>query len=257
MPTNEMDATTLYEHPVNQRMRMYLRLEQLFIQTSRYLASQNPWSHRAAIITVIELLDFLDRNDIKADTIKELDRHIQVLTKLKSSAQVDLTKLQQLLTQLDHINRSIYHHNGKFGQKLRESEFFNVLRQRLIIPGGNCSFDLPALHYFLHLPHEQRRQCLESWLGEFSLVQEAATLLLTLSRESASFASLQALQGFYQQESYQNCQLLRVRISNTLTVYPEISAGRHRFTLRFLGFSSDKRPLQTPDDISFELACCF
>jgi cell division FtsZ-interacting protein ZapD len=37
----------------------------------------------------------------------------------------------------------------------------------------------------------------------------------------------------------------------------ELSGGRHRFTARFMKFSTaDVRARQTDEDIEFELACC-
>jgi cell division protein ZapD len=39
--------------------------------------------------------------------------------------------------------------------------------------------------------------------------------------------------------------------------YPEVSAGPHRFTLRFLRWRSvDERPVQVNQDVRFQLAIC-
>jgi cell division protein ZapD len=35
---------------------------------------------------------------------------------------------------------------------LREDRLIGLVRQRLSIPGGCCSFDLPTLHMWLHMP---------------------------------------------------------------------------------------------------------
>nr|MBA2815731.1 DNA gyrase inhibitor YacG [Candidatus Pantoea persica] len=39
----------------------------------------------------------------------------------------------------------------RMGQPLREGRLIGPVRQRLSIPGGCCSFDLPGLHIWLHL----------------------------------------------------------------------------------------------------------
>ena len=40
-------------------------------------------------------------------------------------------------------------------------------------------------------------------------------------------------------------------------VYPEISAGRHRFTVRFMNQRDvNTRPVQTGVDVPFQLQCC-
>jgi cell division protein ZapD len=51
--------------------------------------------------------------------------------------------------------------------------------------------------------------------------------------------------------------LLRVSLSAPCDVYPEISGSQHRFTVRFLRWEGIAgRPVQTPDDVNFVLACC-
>jgi cell division protein ZapD len=65
--------------------------------------------------------------------------------------------------------------------------------------------------------------------------------------------------GFYQQPVDPNavCQLVRVILPSELSVFPEISGGKHRFTIRFLEQATTAgRPAQTDQDIQFELQCC-
>ena len=65
--------------------------------------------------------------------------------------------------------------------------------------------------------------------------------------------------GFYQRslDAGSPCQLIRVAIQPDAGYYPEISAGRHRFTVRFMRLDSpEERPVQTDQDIRFRLSCC-
>ena len=65
--------------------------------------------------------------------------------------------------------------------------------------------------------------------------------------------------GFFQQalDTSIACNLVRVGVPGGLTCFPEISAGRHRFTVRFLEQSNTQaRPVQTTDDIAFVLERC-
>jgi cell division protein ZapD len=40
-------------------------------------------------------------------------------------------------------------------------------------------------------------------------------------------------------------------------IFPEISAGQHRFTIRFVRWRGvDARPAQVPQDVRFQLATC-
>jgi cell division protein ZapD len=51
--------------------------------------------------------------------------------------------------------------------------------------------------------------------------------------------------------------LLRVTLPATSKLYPEISGSQHRFTIRFLEWSTiDSRAVQTGHDIEFKISVC-
>jgi cell division protein ZapD len=65
--------------------------------------------------------------------------------------------------------------------------------------------------------------------------------------------------GVYQRTLDPNrpCQLVRIALSPDAPYFAELSGGRHRFTARFMTFSTaDERARQTDQDVEFELACC-
>ena len=54
-----------------------------------------------------------------------------------------------------------------------------------------------------------------------------------------------------------NCRLLRIKLLDDSALYPEISGSQHRFTVRFLEWSSiDARAVQTGHDVPFQLSIC-
>jgi cell division protein ZapD len=51
--------------------------------------------------------------------------------------------------------------------------------------------------------------------------------------------------------------LIRVLLPHDTKIYPEISGGQHRFTIRFLSWGGvDSRAAQTASDVRFLLALC-
>jgi cell division protein ZapD len=51
--------------------------------------------------------------------------------------------------------------------------------------------------------------------------------------------------------------MLRVSLPDGSPLYPEISGSQHRFTIRFLEWSSvDRRAVQTGHDVAFQLSIC-
>ena len=54
-----------------------------------------------------------------------------------------------------------------------------------------------------------------------------------------------------------NCRLLRVSVTGNAALFPEISGSQHRFTVRFLEWSTiNCRAVQTGHDVPFELSIC-
>ena len=51
--------------------------------------------------------------------------------------------------------------------------------------------------------------------------------------------------------------LVRVLLPASGGIFPEISAGQHRFTIRFVRWRGvDARPAQVSQDVRFQLAIC-
>ncbi len=148
--------------------------------------------------------------------------------------------------------------SGQLGQALRGNEFLNSILQRSSIAGGGFDFDLPQYHHWLRMSHQDRVQQLEDWRNEITPVRNAVELLLSLIRTSAVPNQEQAPNGFYQKSLPGNvtAQLLRVGVPTATGLYPEISGGKHRFSIRFMDCSDLQHPMQTDRDVPFSLATC-
>lgn len=251
--------TIIYEQPLNERIRTFLRLEFLFKNLDAALKGNSELDNRNAIESLSSILLVFERSDLKQEIIKELERLITNLSALENMPGVDKQALDQLLTELDQIVDAIHLSKSAIGQSLRENDFLYSIRQRSSIAGGTCDFDLPAYHYWLlHCPDEERKQQLNKWAAEFDNIQCAINITLKLIRGSTGFLNKTAPVSFYQQSLDSNLatQLIRVRIPKDVGYYPEISGGKHRFTVRFMQFDINQRSQQHSEDVDFSLSCC-
>jgi cell division protein ZapD len=249
----------VYEQPLNERIRTLLRLNFLFEQVQYDLSGNSQWDSRAAIASLLDILNIVSRVDIKSELLKELERQATTLSRLEDNPNIDSSMLNNILDDIDtHIDR-LHNMNGKLGQVLSEDELLNSIKQRLVMPGGTCHFDLPAYHFWLQQNPETRTRQLVQWLNEFDAVQSATSLLLNLIRHSSRATREIAQNGFYQSslDSSSPYQLIRVAIPDGSPCFAEISGGKHRFTVRFLEMPDFKqRPKQISTDIEFQLTCC-
>lgn len=262
-PANPLPRTVpdkiLYEQPLNERTRAFLRLEYLFQQAAHHLACQSEWDSRATLACVLEILEIFGNSNLKSEVLKELERHATSLKRHEQNPHVDHSQLSGLLDCISSHVESVRAINGQIANDLKTSEFLVSIKQRSAIPGGTCDFDLPAFHYWLQQPAKERTRDLSRWLSHFDAIGQAIQMILSLTRDSSPLKLTLASGGVYQRTLDPNlpCQLVRIALPPGLPYFAELSGGRHRFTARFLEFSTDeKRAKQTDQDVEFELACC-
>lgn len=254
-----MNTTITYEFPLNERIRVFIRLEQLFQQFSHFSAGITVADKRAAISALLDIMSIFRRNDLKSETLKELDRNAKALGKMAHNQSVDSIKLDSLLAEVGQISKSLYGMTGKIGMNVMESDLFQSITQRSSIPGGTCSFDLPEYHYWLEQDPLLCQKDLALWSAPFNDIRKAIELNLNLIRNSTSPSQEVATAGFFQftPDRNQTFQLLKVTLAKSQPCFAEISGGKHRCTIRFMvPPDDDKRPSQSPNDIPFELTCC-
>ena len=253
-----MSDTIFYEQPINERIRSFLRLEHLFKQAAYTLRGYSIWDSRSTLTCITSVLDLLSRNDLKTELLKELERQEKTLSALSELSGVDKEQLKNILKQIETAQQNILAVTGQLGQDIRDHELLNSLRQRSSIVGGTCNFDIPYLHYWLQQPPEQRIEQLENWITNLEVISQPISLILGITRESTSPINIEAEKGFYQQniDSNSPVQLIRVGLPHDSEYFPEISAGKQRFSIRFMLQQNGERAIQTVDDINCQLICC-
>jgi cell division protein ZapD len=172
-----------YEQPLNERMRNFLRLDFVYQQAVHHHTRPDPWSTRAAVASLLEILAITQRGDIRSEVLKELERQITQLAAYASRPGVDATRLRLLLTKLNRMRDELSSVGALFMQKLRESEFLNAIKHRSTIPGGTCEFDLPDYTHWLNLPDEVRGADFAHWLAVIRPLGDAVSELLWMTRE--------------------------------------------------------------------------
>lgn len=253
-----MPNSILYEQPLNERIRAFLRLEHLFSQVTHFQNGRSFWDSHASVTALIEMLTILDRTDIRSEVLKELDRHISALSRLLDTAGVDHQQLDNTLRELTGQQQKVLALPGKMASEIKDNDLLNSVRQRTVITGGTCGFDIPSYHYWLNQPSTTKTECLSRWVTEIQPLINAITALLNLTRNSAFFEVQTAENGFFQRslDTQNPCQLLRIVLPADVNTYPEVSGNKHRINIRFLTYTETGRPKQVEEPFEFEMSCC-
>jgi cell division protein ZapD len=249
---------TVFEFPLNEKIRAYLRADELLQRLASLIEGESSLEHHFAIQTLFELQEMANRSDIKGDLIRDLDRQRQGLTGLRGNPDIQEQRLEATLANFNARHEALAKMSGKPGQQLNELDWLNALRGRMSIPAGTCAFDLPAYHHWGQQPSTVRQRELHALLLHFAPLQRAIGLLLDVLRQSGEPRAVVANSGQlqYSVAPGRTIQLLRLDAPQEQHLVPEISANRLAIVIRWMEVDADHRLSPCKRDVNFELSLC-
>ncbi len=257
--TKTVETPVRYEQPLTERMRTFLRLEYLYRQLIFHVERESEWASRAAVASLLDIIAILSRGDVRSDIIKELERQIDVFDRYQNVPDIDESRLGGVLRNLQVLRKDIAAVGPGYLILVRENEFLNSIKHRSAIPGGTCEFDLPDYSHWLRRPYEERLKDLRHWMNNLRPLCDSIAELLWLLRRSGQNQIKTAENGVFHHSIEKNSTtgLLRVSLVTGTPLFPEISGGHHRISVRFMEWSDvEMRAVQTNHDVKFELIIC-
>src|SRR5664279_2266412 len=175
-----------YDYPFNERIRTLLRLEDLFAKVLHNVAAQSEFNHHSALLSLFQILDVVDRVELKNDLLQELDRQKIAMNNLRNNPEIAEQVLLNVMKEIETTALTLRTDIVKLGQTLRDNEWLMSIKQRTGIPGGVCEFDVPSYHYWLGLGEVRRAQDLGIWLRPLMPINDAIRITLRILRGSGA-----------------------------------------------------------------------
>ncbi len=249
-----------YEHPLNEQIRICLRLEYLFKEVSYHLPKADAKSSLAALTALLKITNVIDRPDLKAKLTQILRQNMTVLGQLKQAPNVDETLLNKVIAELDFHLEKLHQQIERFGENLRSNEFLHHARLQANNPGGFCDYMVPSVKLWLEQSATLRIEDLTQWYQSLKNLDDIIALILRLTRESAEQEKADAKDGFYHctLNAYLPCSMVRVNLPVEYGLYPEFSSdGKYRLSIRFVAPNYHQgRPVQPDKNFEFDLTLC-
>lgn len=247
-----------YEFPFNERIRTLLRLEDLFGKLLHNIDSGHALDHHSALLFMLQILDVIDRAELKVDLLQELERQKVNMLNLRGNPAISEKALNDILLQIDSTTTALRSDNSKLGQTLRDNEWLMSIKQRAGIPGGVCEFDVPSYHHWLGLDATRRKKDFDTWLTKLTPIYDASRTILQLLRGSGARTKYVANHGVFQQMlgGTKPAQMLRIELDNESPCFPEVSANKYAINIRFNSLDFIEKPKQCDGEISFTLILC-
>jgi len=252
-------APLVFEQPLNERMRTFLRLDFLYNQALYHNEMQSQWGSRAAMGSLLDILAIAARGDVRADVQKELERHLAQLNVFQSKPGVDSARLRTVMSNLLRLRADLVACGSNYLAGLKDSEFLSAIKHRSAIPGGTCEFDLPDFFFWLNQATDARARSFNEWLATLRPLCDAIAELLWITRQQGKPRQEIARGGVYHItfERDTPIQLVRIALPANSGLYPETSGSHYRCSVRLLAWNGlQQRPQQTTDDVPFTLTCC-
>lgn len=246
----------VYEFPLNEKVRNYLRVEHLFnaLHDPNKICKQH--TEIQFFRDFFTLLDLIERIDLKTELVRDLKNYIIVLDAWLEFPDVDQDALNTTKNDvLDVLNR--LKNTTRIGKELKADKFLTAIRQRFSIPGATCSFDLPKLHYWLSLEDEAKLADCQRWLSDLVLLEDCVNVALSFIRNRKSLSEENAPNGFYQGVADTKVELIRVEQAKNKGYYPTLSGNKYRYSIRFMRFTpAENQSSSMEETITFKMAGC-
>lgn len=251
-----MNGSLDFEFPLSEFLRTCLKINRINRIFIKQRISQSYAYNRNLLFHVLELHNLVSRPELKNELIKEIEKKILRLNKLKLATGIDASVLSKTLSQLNtSLSQLKIIPTGSYSQPL--PYLIDSVKQRSSIPGGQFEFDLPMFHFWLQHDKESCSKTILNSISVFQPIIESAEILLNLLRQSATSENHVIDDGAYQITNSSEYGLLIISLDPKHHVYPEISGGRHRVFIRFLEYKeAHEKPQQHLGTIEFKLTCC-
>lgn len=254
-----MLALSIYEQPLNERIRLFMRLESMFSQMRLFHQANDYYEIQLFLDALFDVLDFLHRYEIRSELIKELQRYKALLNQEDSDYHPTPCSSETLDSEIERNLASIHDINLNLISALRENELFNSLRQRNFHKSGNCLFEVPAYQFWLGQRRHQDSAFLTDCYTRFVPIERCVELILHLVRSGSEQVQTSCEDAIYVKtlNSNQVNQLIRIHMPQDVAIFPRVSGDKHRFAIRFMRQDSPvDRAYQINTPVCFGLQIC-
>lgn len=249
-------SATIYEIPLSNRMRHFLRYEYLVDQIEIRLASPHDYVAIDILRLLHNLIEINTNNDMRSEIMQHLNWQYQQLRQLEDQPQVDTTHLRkkmeekrQVLTEVEKLSIPITMYHNHY--------LLSTTKSRLNITGGLANFHLPMFATWATLPREYQQADLNKWYAPFKALYKGIQNILSMTRGSQEFKAYQSETGYYIEDFSPPRNYQMIRISVDRDIFPRVSVSPSRLIIYFFHATNfEERPLQVKATIRFEMACC-
>ena len=220
-----------YEFPLNERIRKFLRIEEIFKKMESQMSTKGDFSDYSCFDTFFEIMNTASRADLKVELIQEIEKQRSKM-KIKSKTKKNIAIAKDLDITRKKLEKSKVIAGSNFGG----DKFLTELKTRSASPFGIVATDFPEFQYWLQkTTTSERKSYFHSQIKDFMPIKNAISNLMKLLRENISTKSMSTKSGSlqYKLDPLLKNDLVTIVVGESSRFYPNISSNKYAVNVHF------------------------
>ena len=219
-----------YEFPLNERVRKFLRIEEIFRRIEMQL-SKTKFDDYACFISYFCTMATASRTDLKVELIQEVEKQRSLISK-----KIKTKKNIFVQNQLRKVKSGLEKSKIKTGFDFGGDKFLHELRTRAISPSGIVITDFPELQYWLETtPEKDRKKYFINKMKIYRPIKIAVEVLLDILRNNVETDSMtskiESVQ--YKLNPLLQNDFVTISLPESSKYFPNISTNKYAVNIHF------------------------
>ena len=243
---------SIYEQPVDERIRKFLRFENIYMKINNHKDIDSKYDAYSVLLNISELFINLTRSEIKRDLISEIETHKVRYQEYIKFDGADKIKLNSIMEKQNAILKTLHDLEANYLNVLKRDELLQTIIKHI---NTSCA----DLEYWLSRDHDFRKNQINLWLELIKPIENSIFFCLDLLRRSTETLEITAKDGMYlfKMDTEKKIRLLRVTMKTDNYFFPKISVGPQRATIAFMTIDDNNKIIRLNQDINFVLDICY
>ena len=252
-----MNEYIIYEQPVTENIRNFLKCEYLFEKFNSAIQKQDIWSVKSSVSTLIEASDLIFRINLKVELLKELEKNILFLNYLYNDNSIEISVYDNFITKTKNCIVALNNINESPSKSISDNDFLMQIKSKLHIPAGENFFDMPSYLNFLSSNRSFIIDNINLWYLPFEQFFASSKLILDIKRQNSKFITFNSAGSYFEKKFDKNSKFdfARIKLKKNINVFPDISISSQYINIIFKTSYGPNRLSKTiSKNIDFELS---
>ena len=247
------NQVSIYEEPVQEKIRKFIKIEFLFNKLFYFKQKENKNDNYIALLALCELYEILSRSDIKSELIREIENQNHYFKKIKEIPEANSEKLSSVLEKQKVLLQLIHGIESNYLEYLENDILFKTIAKNSINP-----LQPTSVEFWLSRDIVLRENQINLWTEPLLFIKKSVDFILEVIRKSGRFEDKLAEKGFFIEklDPKKNILLIRITLTSDLYYYPQISVGKQRLNIMFMSKDDKNNLISHKEDVAFILTTC-